>query len=114
MGPGSCIFRALGIVGLLVAVAGGQFVLPVGEYLYDVSSIMKVHTKVHIFMNGTRLYFLGIVGLLVAAGAGAGGQFVLPGASHARLPGASTLGQIRAEIHNTQIRKYKHCLINAN
>ena len=108
MGPGSCIFRALGIVGLLVAVAGGQFVLPVGEYLYDVSSIMKVHTKVHIFMNGSRLYFLGIVGLLVAAaaaGAGAGGQFVLPGASHARLPGASTLGQIRAEIHNTQIRK---------
>merc|ERR1719239_1138968 len=40
-------------------------------------------------MNGSRLYFLGIVGLLVAAGAGAGGQFVLPGASHARLPGAS-------------------------
>ena len=38
---------------------------------------------------------LGIVGLLVGA---AGGQFVQPGASHARLPGASTLGQMPAEI----------------
>ena len=66
--------------------------------------------KVHVCMNGpgsSIFLALGIIGHLVAAaGAGGGGQFVLPGASHARLPGASTMGQIRAEIHKT--RKYKH------
>ena len=39
-----------------------------------------------------QFFALGIFGVLV------GVQFVLPGASHARLPGASTLGQMPAEI----------------
>ena len=67
---------------------------------------MKIHV---VRMNGpgsSIFLALGIIGHLVAAGGAGGGQFVLPGASHARLPGASTMGQIRAEIHKT--RKYKH------
>ena len=51
---------------------------------------------------------LGIVGLLVGA---AGGQFVQPGASHARLPGASTLGQIRQEMHKHKIHSNHNGLI---
>ena len=39
-----------------------------------------------------QFFALGIFGVLV------GVQFVLPGASHARLPGASTLGQMPPEI----------------